>query len=213
MIDWSIQGEEMANCNCNFGCPCQFGVLPTDGTCEAVVFFRIDKGHYGEVSLNGLRTAVVYKWPGAIHEGNGEFQLIIDKAATEDQRAALGAIMSGKDTAEMATMWFIFAAMSPTQHDTIYADISVEIDAENRVAKGSVDGVVETELMPIPNIVTGEPHRVSIQLPNGFEFGMAEMAKGKSLTHDGAALDLLKNTGTHAHIATLHLTGQGRVAA
>ena len=73
MHDWSIQGKVLANCNCNFGCPCQFSVLPTDGTCEAIAYFRFDKGHYGDVSLDGLRTAGVYKWPGPIHEGNGAF--------------------------------------------------------------------------------------------------------------------------------------------
>ncbi|MFC3613675.1 DUF1326 domain-containing protein [Lutimaribacter marinistellae] len=212
MIDWSIQGEELANCNCNFGCPCQFSVAPTDGTCEAVAFFRFDKGHYGDVSLDGLTAAGIYKWPGPIHEGNGQFQLIIDENASAEQRAALEAIMTGKDTAEMATMWFVFTAMSPTQHETLYAPVSVEIDAENRIGKGRIDGIVETDVMPIPNIVTGDPHRVSIQLPHGFEFGRAEMAKGQSRT-SGGALDLLKNTGTHAHIASLHLTGNGRVAA
>jgi len=73
MHDWSIQGKVLANCNCNFGCPCQFSVLPTDGTCEAISYFPFDKGHYGDVSLDGLRTAGVYKWPGPIHEGNGAF--------------------------------------------------------------------------------------------------------------------------------------------
>ena len=47
MIDWKIVGEELAICNCNYGCPCQFGVLPTKGNCEAVVVFDFHKGHYG----------------------------------------------------------------------------------------------------------------------------------------------------------------------
>ena len=45
MIDWNIDGQEMANCNCNFGCPCQFGVLPKVGSCQAVAAFNITKGH------------------------------------------------------------------------------------------------------------------------------------------------------------------------
>ena len=212
MKDWSIQGEELANCNCNFGCPCQFSVLPSDGTCEAVAYFRFDKGHYGDVSLDGVKAAGIYKWPGPIHEGGGEFQLIIDQSATDAQRAAVEAIMTGKDTNEMATMWFVFSAMCAKQHETLYKPIDIEIDAENRIAKASVRGVVETKAMPIPNIVTGDPHRVSISLPNGFEFGTAELAKGESKT-SGGAVQLHKNNGTHVHIASLHLTGQGRVAA
>ena len=55
MINWNIEGQEMVNCNCNFGCPCQFGVLPTGGSCEAVVVYDITKGHYGGTSLDGVR--------------------------------------------------------------------------------------------------------------------------------------------------------------
>ena len=212
MIDWEIKGEELVNCNCNFGCPCQFGVLPTDGTCEAAVVYRIDQGHYGDTSLAGLTAAAVYKWPSAIHEGNGHMQLIIDPKADADQRAALEAIMTGADTEEMATMWFVFGAMSPNRHETIYAPVSLELNAEDRVGKGVADGIFELEAEPIPNIVTGEPHRIGIALPHGFEFGFAEMAKGRTST-TGGALQLNKNTGTHAHMASLHLTGRGRIAA
>lgn len=212
MKQWSIQGEELANCNCNFGCPCQFGVLPTDGTCEAAVFFRIDIGNYGDIQLDGLLAAGVYKWPGAIHEGDGEMQLIIDEKASPEQRAALESIMTGQDTVEMATMWFIFSAMAPTKHETLIAPISVEINQEDRTGRGEVKGVVAVEAEPIPNIVSGAPHRVGIRLPNGFEFGFAELAKGRTKT-TGGAIELMKNTGTHAHIASLHLTGEGRLDA
>ena len=27
MIDWYIEGSEFGNCNCSFGCPCQFEAL------------------------------------------------------------------------------------------------------------------------------------------------------------------------------------------
>lgn len=212
MIDWEIRGEELVNCNCNFGCPCQFGVLPTDGTCEAAVVYKIHKGHYGDTSLDGLTAAAIYKWPGAIHEGNGHMQLIIDEKADADQRAALEAIMTGSDTEEMATMWFVFGAMSPNKLETIYAPVALDINIEDRLGKGGAEGIFEINAEPIPNIVTGEPHRIGIRLPHGFEFGFAEMAKGHT-TSMGGELDLHKNNGTHAHMASLHLTGQGRVAA
>ena len=35
-IKWSIEGPHFANCNCDYGCPCQFTALPTDGTCKTV---------------------------------------------------------------------------------------------------------------------------------------------------------------------------------
>ena len=38
------------------------------------------------------------KWPGPIHEGNGERQIIIDDKATAEQKDALEKILSGEDT-------------------------------------------------------------------------------------------------------------------
>lgn len=211
MKKWEIQGEEMANCNCNYGCPCQFGVLPNTGNCEAVVVYDIKTGHYGDTKLDGLRAAGVYYWPGAIHEGKGQMQLIIDERADADQRKALQAIMTGQDTEEMATMWFVFSAMCETKHEVLYAPIELEWDKEARTGHARVGDIFDVEVGPIPNIVTGEPHRISIQLPHGFEFRQAEMASGKARTKGGeisVAFD-----ATHAHLASLHLTGQGVVDA
>ena len=212
MKDWRIEGEELANCNCNYGCPCQFGVLPTDGTCRAVAVYQIERGHYGDTRLDGLRAAGVYRWPGAIHEGDGEMQLIIDHRADDDQRAALEAIMTGQDTREMATMWFVFSAMAPRRHPTVYAPIELDLDREGRLGRASVGDMLELDARPIPNIVSGEPHRIAIQLPHGFEFRAAEMAAG-STRGNGGAVDLGTLTDSHAHFARLHLTGEGVVHA
>ncbi|CTQ53748.1 hypothetical protein LP7551_02275 [Roseibium album] len=210
MIDWKIQGEELANCNCNFGCPCQFGVLPTTGNCEAVVVYDIQTGHYGDTKLDGLRAAGVYYWPGPIHEGNGSMQLIIDDSASADQRAALESIMTGQETEEMATMWFVFSAMCPTKHETLSAPIELDWNREERTGKAKVGNIFNVEVGPIPNIVTGAPHRVSIQLPNGFEFRHAEMASGRAKTTAGELS--MSFDSTHAHLAKLNLTGRGVAA-
>jgi hypothetical protein len=208
MTPWEIHGRELANCNCNFGCPCQFSVLPSRGNCEAVAVFDIETGHYGDIRLDGLRSAVILYWPGAIHEGNGQMQVVIDPAASNEQRDALEKIMTGADTEEMATMWFVFSAMSPNKHKTVIAPISIEMNIEDRTARASAEGVFDLALKPIPNIVTGDPSRARIDLPNGFEFTVAELASGRSrLT--GGAMAFAPLEDTHAHLAELHLSGQG----
>lgn len=212
MKSWEIKGLEIGNCNCLPGCPCQFSQLPTDGTCEAVATFHIEEGHYGDVDLSGLNAACLYKWPGAVHHGNGEMQIVIDDRATDEQRAALEAIMTGQDTQEMATMWFIFSAMSPKKHPTLIAKLDMAYDAETGEGHASASGIYDTAVKPIPNIVSGDPHRISIALPHGFEFAEAEMATGTSSTK-GADISLEKNTNSHAHIARIHLTGAGLVHA
>lgn len=208
MTDWAIHGLEIVNCNCDPGCPCQFSQLPSDGTCEAMLAFRIDKGNYGDTQLDGLLAAAIYKWPGPIHEGNGEMQLIIDERATAAQQAALGAIMTGQDTAEFATMFYVFNAMCTTKHETLSAPISLSYDRATGTGNARAGGIGELSVEPIPNIVSGAPHSVRISLPNGFEYSEASVARGSTKT-SGSAISLTKVSNTHAHIAELHMTGEG----
>ena len=84
--EWVIKGSEFANCNCSYGCPCQFNDLPTHGNCRGVFGIQIEEGYFGDVRLDGLRAAVLAATPGALHEGNGTMQLVIDERA-DDRRA------------------------------------------------------------------------------------------------------------------------------
>ncbi|MGH9237894.1 MAG: DUF1326 domain-containing protein [Vicinamibacterales bacterium] len=100
-VDWYIEGVEVSNCNCDYACPCQFeSRRPTHGECRGFAAVRIEKGHFGDVPLNGLCAALLYGWPGPIYEGNGECQAVIDEQADRRQRDALAAIMYGKETNE-----------------------------------------------------------------------------------------------------------------
>lgn len=208
MTSWEIHGRELANCNCAYGCPCQFNALPTDGTCEAAVVFEFDRGHHGDVKLDGLKSAFVAKWPGPVHEGNGEMQIIIDERATPEQRVALERIMTGQDTDDMATMWWVFSAMAPNKLETLYRNIDIEVDIEGRRGRAVVDGVLEMTGEPIKNPVTGAEHRARIDLPHGFEYQIAEIGSATTKTI-GGGLTLLKNNSTYGQFAELHLSNKG----
>ena len=56
---WMIKGREFVNCNCAYGCPCQFNALPTHGDCKAVACFAITEGHHGDTRLDGLNAVGV----------------------------------------------------------------------------------------------------------------------------------------------------------
>ena len=86
MVEWEFHGKQFVNCNCAYGCPCQFNALPTHGDCRAVIFFQIDSGHFGPTKLDGLNAAFAVAWPGAIHQGRGRMQPIIDARADQAQR-------------------------------------------------------------------------------------------------------------------------------
>jgi len=207
MTPWEIHAVVVANCNCAYGCPCQFNALPTYGTCEAADGFHIEKGFYGGVSLDGLSAGMLAKWPGPIHEGNGERLIIIDDQATAEQRNALEKIISGEDTEEFATIFSVVNAMTTMRHETLYLPVTIEADIEARSGRVVVDGVFELNVEPIKNPVTGDEHRARIEIPDGFEFIIAEMASGNVKTQSG--IEMPNNKGTHAHLAELHLNNSG----
>ena len=110
MTYWEFTGRELVNCTCEYGCPCQFNALPDKGHCYAVAGIQIDKGKHGETALDGLKIGAMFKWPGAIHEGNGEALAFVDERASEEQREALLKIMTGQDTDPFATMFAVYAS-------------------------------------------------------------------------------------------------------
>src|SRR5438552_14216347 len=66
---WKLKVEQLMACNCNWGCPCSFDAPPTYGKCETALAYRIAKGSYGGVALDGLKFILVAAWPKAIHLG------------------------------------------------------------------------------------------------------------------------------------------------
>jgi len=208
MTSWEIEGRELINCNCSYGCPCQFNALPTHGKCEAVGAFAIDRGRHGEVSLDGQKMAVVIQWPGPIHEGQGKCQPIVDSRASPAQREALLKIMSGQDTEPFATMFAVFAATFEQVLDPIFAPIEIDVDVEARRGRVRVAGMIELDGEPIRNPVTGKEHRARINLPNGFEYDIAEIGSASSRSHGKIALEL-KNS--YAQFAHLHMNNKGPI--
>ncbi len=205
MIEWRLKGRNFGNCNCSYGCPCQFNALPTTGTCEAAVGYQFDEGNFGDIDLSGTRAASIYQWPGPVHEGNGTMQLIIDDGASEDQRSALLKIMQGEETEPMATMWAVYAAMCPNKLESLSKPIELEIDVENRTGRIVVSDVFETTGEPIRNPVSGDIHRARIDLPNGFEYEIAEIGSGSTTTTGAIKLDLKDSYGQFAEIHLSHL--------
>src|SRR5262249_5111984 len=134
-FEWAIHAREFAHCNCSYGCPCQFDALPTHGNCKAVIGFVIDRGFHGTTALDGLKVAGIFAWPGAIHEGKGAAQIIIDRRATPQQREALLRILTGQDTEPGATIFQVLSTVLETVYEPVDADITFEVDQDKRQAR------------------------------------------------------------------------------
>jgi hypothetical protein len=208
MAEWHLKGRNFSHCNCSYGCPCQFNALPTKGRCEAVVGVMVDKGHHGDVTLDGLKFGGVFQWPGPIHEGHGRAVPVVDERATPAQRDAILRIMSGQDTDPGATFFQVYFSMLETVHDPIFTKIDLDIDVNARKARFVASGVIEARGEPILNPVTKKEHRARIDMPEGFEYSFAEAGRGWAKTTGAIRLDL---ADSHAHFAELDITGAGVV--
>jgi hypothetical protein len=210
MAYWKIKGRELANCNCEYGCNCQFGGLPDKGGCQAVFGMVIDEGFHGDTDLSGLKVAAVFRWPGPIHEGEGECAAFVDQRANEDQRNALLTILTGGDTDPMATVFAVFASTIETMHEPSFTTVEFDVDVEGRTGRLRVPGHVEMDGVPIRNPVNGAEVRAQICLPDGFEYEVAEIGSGTSRS---IAPMVLEHSNSYGQFASLHLDSHGVVRA
>ncbi|MGH8595453.1 MAG: DUF1326 domain-containing protein, partial [Gammaproteobacteria bacterium] len=178
------------SCNCIYACPCQFEALPTHGNCRGFGAMDIDKGHFGDVPLDGLRFAMFYAWPGPIFEGKGELQCIVDERANPAQRQALVKIANGEDSDEGATVYWVFRAMSETVHETLFLPIDYDVNIEARKGRVVIPGVLNATGTPIISPATGNEHRVRIEIPEGIEFESAEIGSATTRGTGAIKLDL-----------------------
>jgi hypothetical protein len=209
MTYWEFKGRELVNCNCEYGCNCQFNALPDKGHCHAVAAIHIDEGKHGDTRLDGLNVVGIFKWPAAIHLGNGEALPIVDERADEKQREALLKIMSGQDTDPFATVFAVFASTLTKVNEPAFAPIEFEVDVDSRRGRLSIPGYVEMTGEPIRNPVTGAESRPQIVLPDGFEYEVANIGSASSLT-TGGPMDI-EIESKYAQFANLHLSSHGVV--
>jgi hypothetical protein len=210
MAVWEFKGRELVNCSCDYGCNCQFNGLPDKGHCYAVAGIQIDEGHHGEVKLDDLRLAAIFKWPGPIHEGHGEALAFVDERADEAQRDALLRIMTGQDTDPFATMFAVYASTIETMHPPVFTPIDFTVDVDARRGKLSIPDYVDMVGEPIRNKVSGEETRAQICLPDGFEYQVADIGAASSEARGPMPLTLSDSYGQFAY---LHLNSHGVVRA
>ena len=63
-LQWTLAGEYFESCNCEILCPCLLlGGRPTEGHCDVVLAFHIEKGKYGSIDLSGLNAVQALTTP------------------------------------------------------------------------------------------------------------------------------------------------------
>ena len=78
-------------------------------------------------------------------------QIVIDERADARQRDTLAQILSGQETEDMATVWWVFSAMCPSKHDPLFHPIHFEVDVDARRTRLEIPGLVRSVGEPIRN--------------------------------------------------------------
>ena len=68
--------------SCAPSCPCLFGSAPTLGHCDGLTLIEIEKGHFGDVGLDGVKVLAVYR-------GGTWMKFYVDKADEAQTEAAV----------------------------------------------------------------------------------------------------------------------------
>jgi hypothetical protein len=168
-VKWSLEADYLQACNCDYGCPCEFSAPPTKGFCEGMGAWRISRGTYGDVRLDGLGLGFAARWPKAIHEGNGTVCLFIDEKASPKQREALIQIGSGQAGGlPFEILATTFSKLLEPQY------VPFQFSGNGSTSAVKMGDAAMASLGPIKNPVTNEPESVTIEHATGFIFKKAE---------------------------------------
>src|SRR5438270_514728 len=96
---WHINGEYFENCNCDVLCPCITSSLQGKADqerCYVSFAIHIEDGASDSVRLDGLNAVLVMDSPQVMGTGGWRLAAYLDERATDEQRAELGAVLSGE---------------------------------------------------------------------------------------------------------------------
>jgi hypothetical protein len=169
-----MEADYLQACNCDYGCPCEFEAPPTKGYCEGVGAWRINRGSYGAVSLNGLGLGFALRSPAALHLGNITAAIFVDQRANQQQRDALVQIASGQAG---GIPFEIIASLVSNLSGPHFVPFQFNVRGKGSSAK--IGDVASMSFEPIKNPVTGLPESVRIEHETGFLFKGADVVSAK----------------------------------
>ncbi|HEV2098941.1 MAG TPA: DUF1326 domain-containing protein [Stellaceae bacterium] len=196
---WSLRGEYMESCNCDYLCPCIYTnpqEAATHDNCTAVMVFHIDEGNFGDTRLDGLKFALVIRSGRIMADGNWIFAGVVDESANDAQRAALAAIVGGEAGGPPA---LIRQNLVSDFRGIEFKPIEVHIEALGRAASIAevlafeIEGVASRNRSGEPFYIDNTAHPANRRLA---------LARAKEMHVKGFGLDLdLVGQGNNGHYA------------
>ena len=171
---WRLKGKGYEFCNCQPGCTCNFSGFPTspDGSCRAAVATHITEGTCGDVDLSGIKAVAILDWPKAIHDGGGKAIFVVPPAVSDEQLGCLAQIFTGQLG---GLPWSILGTTFEVA-GVVRAEVEIVEDGINSGFR--IPGVGQAQGTTLKNPVTGEDHRVVIDLDQGFIWKRGDCGQG-----------------------------------
>ena len=198
---WQLSGDYFENCNCNIVCPCLVSpsapltARPSQGVCDVALAFHIDKGTYGNISLDGLNVVVIAHTPGPMGQGNWSLAAYIDERADERQTQALGAIFGGGEGGPMSA----FAPLVGKHLGAKKVAIKYSIAGKNRSAE--IPGIMHMAVEPLPSMHPSGESWTAIGHPVAPDkLALAVGSKDSTFADHGMRWD---NSGRNGHYAPI----------
>jgi hypothetical protein len=201
-----MRGYLLGACSCDWGCPCSFNARPTKGFCEGGYVWHVTEGEYADVKLDGVTFCWIASSPGPLHEGNVTAQVVIDERATPAQREAILKVSEGKEGGPFA----VFAAVTSKFLEPVFARFDVKIDGLHSYAKAG--NVLDIEIAPIENPVTGAREQLQLRKPTGFTSTWADLGKSRRFSVRTSGLRY-EHTGQYAEYSEFAYTQGVSVSA
>lgn len=154
MTDWKLSGTYFETCNCAAACPCVFLSPPTEGDCTGMVAWHIDRGHYGNTSLDGLNVALAVYSPGHMVENKWKAAAYFDEKADKAQNEALHTIFSGKAGGHPQVLASFIGEMAGARN------VPMRFESDGKTSRLSIPGVAEAEIERIEG-QGGQPVTIS----------------------------------------------------
>lgn len=169
---WKVAGQYYETCNCDFVCPCipaQLTVKPTKGSCVFAMSFKIDRGQFGDVTLDGLGFVIIGMTPEEMGKGNWSAGVLVDDRATVPQRDALVAIASGRAGGPVGALSgmitkFLGVESTPIRFDRDGAKWSVDASTFLSMSAEAAMGIDPHATEPLQLANTGHPANSTFSL-------------------------------------------------
>jgi hypothetical protein len=190
---WTLRGEYMESCNCDYLCPCIYTNpqgAATHEHCYAVMAFRIEAGRHEATRLDGLHFALVIRSGRVMADGNWVFAGVVDERADAAQRAALTAIVGGDAGGPPG---LIRANLVSDFRGIEYKSIGVDLDGFRRavaipgIAEFEIEGVLSRNRSGEPLYIdnTGHPANRRLALARATELHVSGFGLGLDMTGSG----------------------------